>query len=57
MLRTERERLEVVDRGLHFGLGPSDRVDLVQVRWPDGTTDEWKDVTADQVLRVEQGKR
>ncbi len=45
------------DTRAHFGLGPSDRVDLVQVRWPDGTTDEWKDVTADQVLRVEQGKR
>ena len=33
------------------------KADLVQVRWPDGSTDEWKDVKADQVLRVEQGKR
>jgi len=29
----------------------------VQVRWPDGTTDEWKDVKATRFLRVEQGKR
>jgi hypothetical protein len=45
------------DARAHFGLGASRTVDLVQVRWPDGTTDEWKDVKADQVLRVEQGKK
>jgi len=31
--------------------------EVVQVRWPDGTVDEWKDVKADQVLRLEQGKK
>ena len=45
------------DTRAHFGLGAADKADLVQVRWPDGTTDEWKDVKADQVLRVEQGKK
>jgi len=45
------------DTRAHFGLGPAEKADLVQVRWPDGTTDEWKDVKGDQVLRVEQGKR
>jgi enediyne biosynthesis protein E4 len=45
------------DTRAHFGLGSSEKADLVQVRWPDGTSDEWKDVKADQVLRVEQGKK
>jgi hypothetical protein len=45
------------DARVHFGLGSAGRAERVQVRWPDGTTDEWKDVPADQVLRVEQGKR
>ena len=29
----------------------------MRVRWPDGTVDEWKDVKANQVLRLEQGKK
>ena len=45
------------DTRTHFGLGAADKADLVQLRWPDGSTDEWKDVKADQVLRVEQGKK
>jgi hypothetical protein len=45
------------DTRAHFGLGAAEKADLVQVRWPDGTTDEWRDVKADQVLRVEQGKK
>jgi hypothetical protein len=45
------------DTRAHFGLGTAEQADLVQVRWPDGSTDEWKDVKADQLLRVEQGKK
>ena len=45
------------DTRVHFGLGTAGKADLVQVRWPDGTSDEWKDVKADQVLRLEQGKK
>ena len=44
------------DSRAHFGLGAASKVDLLQVRWPDGTTSEWKDVAVDRVLRVEQGK-
>jgi len=40
----------------HFGLGPATRVDRVEVRWPDGTKTELRDVPADQVLKVVQGK-
>ena len=45
------------DTRVHFGLGTAEKADLVEVRWPDGTTDAWKDVVPNQVLRVEQGKK
>jgi len=45
------------DPRVHFGLGKAEKADLVRVRWPDGTVDEWKDVKANQVLRLEQGKK
>jgi hypothetical protein len=45
------------DTRAHFGLGRAATADRVLVRWPDGTTDEWTDVRADQVLRLEQGRK
>jgi hypothetical protein len=45
------------DTRVHFGLGRADKVDLVRVRWPDGTSDEWRDVKPNQILRVEQGRK
>jgi hypothetical protein len=41
----------------HFGLGAAEKADVVRVRWPDGTTEEWRDVATNQVLRLEQGKK
>ena len=43
------------DARAHFGLGGATKIELLQVRWPDGTTSEWKDVKVDQVLRLDQG--
>jgi hypothetical protein len=45
------------DARAHFGLGAAEKADRVEVRWPDGTSDTWTDVKADQVLRLEQGKK
>jgi len=45
------------DTRVHFGLGTAEKADLVEVRWPEGTTESWKDVKADQTLRVEKGKK
>jgi len=45
------------DARVHFGLGRTDKVDLVKVGWPDGSTEEWRDVKPNQILRLEQGKR
>ncbi len=40
------------DPRAHFGLGKAEKADLVEVRWPDGRTRQWKDVAADQILTV-----
>jgi enediyne biosynthesis protein E4 len=42
------------DPRLHFGLGPAARVDLLEVRWPDGGRQYLEDVAADQLLTVRQ---
>ncbi len=39
----------------HFGLGAAERVDEVDVRWPDGSHSLRKDVAARQFLRVRKG--
>lgn len=36
----------------HFGLGDATTVDVVRVRWPDGTQREFRDVAPNQVLSV-----
>ena len=36
----------------HFGLGDADVVDMVEIRWPDGTTTIRTDVPANQILRI-----
>ena len=42
------------DPRVYFGLGSADRIDVLTIRWPDGQTEERKDVPADQLLRIEQ---
>ena len=40
---------------LHFGLGTAETINQITVRWPDGTTQNWKDVPANVHWRLEQG--
>jgi hypothetical protein len=42
------------DMRQHFGLGPEKQVDVLDVRWPDGTTSTLQNVKANQILQVEQ---
>jgi hypothetical protein len=39
---------------IHFGLGPANKVDEIEIRWPSGTTQVLKNVPADQVLKVKE---
>lgn len=39
---------------LHFGLGDHRKVDTLTVHWPSGRVQTLRDVTADQILRIEE---
>lgn len=39
---------------LHFGLGKSDKVDSVTVRWPSGHTQQLLDIAVDQRLKIKE---
>ncbi|HEX4748192.1 MAG TPA: CRTAC1 family protein [Bryobacteraceae bacterium] len=43
------------DLRAHFGLGPSTRIDSVQVTWPSGTRQEFHNVKADRFYQIEEG--
>ncbi len=43
------------DLRVHFGLGKAEKVDLLEIRWPSGQVDTFKDVKANQVIFVKEG--
>jgi hypothetical protein len=45
------------DLRLHFGLGSATKIDLVEVRWPTGKMETFKDVAGDKIYTIveEQG--
>jgi tetratricopeptide (TPR) repeat protein len=47
--------LSANDPRLWFGLGPVDRVERLEVRWPSGTVQSWTDLPADQILDLREG--
>ena len=47
-VRTDGSYLSANDPRVLAGLGAFDRVQSVRVRWPDGTTEEFKDVVIDK---------
>ena len=44
------------DLRLHFGLGASAKADIVEVRWPSGLKESFKDVAANQLLVITETK-
>ena len=43
------------DLRVHFGLGAATRVDRLEVRWPNGLVEQWRDLPADRVHRLVEG--
>jgi len=43
------------DLRLHFGLGQAKHADLVEVRWPLGLVESFKNIEANQLLVVQEG--
>jgi len=46
--------LSTNDPRVHFGLGAAARVDLLEIRWPSGSTQQFRDLDADQWLVVSE---
>jgi hypothetical protein len=44
------------DLRLHFGLGRAERADLVEVAWPSGVKETFKDVPANHLLVIQEAK-
>ncbi|MGE3820466.1 MAG: FG-GAP-like repeat-containing protein [Isosphaeraceae bacterium] len=47
--------LSAGDPRIHFGLGPIDRVESVEVRWPSGRVDHFRDLEAGHVYHLIEG--
>jgi hypothetical protein len=43
------------DMRVHFGLGPSTKVDTVEIRWPSGLVESFPNAAVDQINTVKEG--
>jgi len=43
------------DMRLHFGLGSAARLDMIQVRWPDGVAEEFAGLAIDGIRTIKEG--
>jgi hypothetical protein len=43
------------DLRVHFGLGSSPKIDLLEVHWPSGQSDKFHDIPADQFVTLREG--
>jgi hypothetical protein len=41
---------------LHFGLGAANKIESVQIRWPNGNVETLQDVAGDYIYTVVEGK-
>jgi len=44
------------DLRIHFGLGAAAKIDVVDVRWPNGKVESMKDVAADKIYTIIEGQ-
>jgi hypothetical protein len=44
------------DLRVHFGLAGAVKVDRLEIRWPSGLEEEWRDVEVDQILKIKEGQ-
>ena len=55
-VRTGGSYLSSSDHRLHYGLGRRDRIDLVEVHWPDGHVEAIRNIPVNHFLTIEEGK-
>ena len=44
------------DLRVHFGIGKAEKVELLEIRWPSGLVDAFKDITPNQLIFVKEGQ-
>jgi len=44
------------DLRIHFGIGKSEKVDLLEIRWPSGLVEALKEIKANQLIYVKEGE-
>jgi hypothetical protein len=42
------------DKRVHFGLGAETRISSLEIRWPSGTVQTLKNISADQILKIDE---
>lgn len=55
-VRSGGSYLSQSDLRLHFGLGKASKIDKVEVRWPDGSIQSFKEIEGDRFYRLKQGE-
>jgi enediyne biosynthesis protein E4 len=55
MVRTGSSYLSQSELTLTFGLGSSPAIDKIQIIWPSGVVDEWREVAVDTTFLVREG--
>ncbi|MFQ5741296.1 MAG: CRTAC1 family protein, partial [Acidobacteriota bacterium] len=55
-MRSGSSYLSQNDRRLHFGLGGQRKVDAIEVRWPGGKTETFKNLGSDRLFVVTEGE-
>jgi enediyne biosynthesis protein E4 len=43
------------DPRIHFGLGKRSKVEMLEITWPSGRVDRWKDVPVDRIIAMKEG--
>jgi hypothetical protein len=43
------------DLRIHFGLGHATKIDLIEVRWPSGQVDTFKELQPNRLIEVKEG--
>ncbi|MGE0609156.1 MAG: CRTAC1 family protein [Pirellulales bacterium] len=48
--------LSASDPRIHWGLGETDKLETLTIRWPSGRQEEFHDLSVDRIVRIEEGK-
>jgi hypothetical protein len=54
-VHTDGSYLSAQDSRVHFGLGTDRMIESLLVAWPNGSSEEWKNIAADQTVRLREG--